>query len=84
MRIEEDVPEPGAPPWPTLPAVTAAQNPAALPTAPSRAWTIGINSFAVRVLNYLTNHVINRVPSYRLRPGSSVTSAPNPPWPSST
>ncbi|HMC79713.1 MAG TPA: acyltransferase, partial [Acidimicrobiia bacterium] len=25
------------------------------------------SAFAVRVLNYLTNHVINRVPSYRLR-----------------
>jgi hypothetical protein len=29
--------------------------------------TVRINSFAVRVLNYLTNHVINRIPSYRLR-----------------
>jgi len=56
MRIEEDVPEPGAPP---LSAVAAGQDPAP-PTA-------RINSFAVRVLNYLTNHVINRVPSYRLR-----------------
>jgi maltose O-acetyltransferase len=63
MRIEEDVPEPGAPPPPTLPAVTTAQNPAP-PTVPSSA---RINSFAVRVLNYLTNHVINRIPSYGVR-----------------
>ncbi|MEA2589520.1 MAG: hypothetical protein QOH66_2447 [Actinomycetota bacterium] len=64
MRIEEDVPEEGVAPPAKLPAATAAQDP-----APSRARIIGINSFAVRVLNYLTNHVINRVPSYRLRHG---------------
>ncbi|MEA2532926.1 MAG: hypothetical protein QOJ93_737 [Actinomycetota bacterium] len=62
MRIEEDVPEEGVAPPAKLPAATAAHDP-----APSRARIAGINSFAVRVLNYLTNHVINRVPSYRLR-----------------
>jgi acetyltransferase-like isoleucine patch superfamily enzyme len=62
MRIEEDVPEEGVAPPATLPEATAAQDP-----APSSARIIGIHSFAVRVLNYLTNHVINRVPSYRLR-----------------
>src|SRR5207237_9772990 len=54
MSTEEGVPEPGAPP-------------SAPSRASSRARMIGINSLAVRVLNYLTNHVINRIPSYRLR-----------------
>lgn len=52
MRIEEDAPEEGA---------------AAPAPAPSRPRMLRIDSFAVRVLNYLTNHVINRIPSYGLR-----------------
>jgi len=66
MRVEDDVPEQGAVPPATLRAAAAAQDPVP-PKAPSRARIIWITSFAVRVLNYLTNHVINRVPSFRMR-----------------
>ena len=56
MRAEERAPGEGA----ARVADQAARSPAEDPGRRG-------NALAVRVLNYLTNHVVNRVPSYRLR-----------------
>jgi acetyltransferase-like isoleucine patch superfamily enzyme len=54
---------------PSVPTSEFAARPAEPTTSRSRisARTMPLRLFAVRVLNYLTNHVVNRVPAFKLR-----------------